>query len=224
MIRTARLVPAALPAKIKDITGQKIGRLTVIEFAGFLSNGKHREQAWRCACASCGGSTVARASNLLGGRTKSCGCSTRSHGRAGTPEYVAWQSMRRRCATPSTTSFEHYGGRNIRVCARWRKFENFYADMGKRPSPQHSLDRINNNGPYSPKNCRWADRKTQARNRRDNRLLTHRGETLCLTDWCERLRVNRELVGGRLRRGWSIEDALTRPPQPGRPHPARLAA
>jgi hypothetical protein len=202
-----------LPAKVKDLTGLRCGKLVAVEFV-WMPNGKARTAAWRCTC-DCGNSTVVRAGNLLGGEQKGCRCVTRSHGQSDTPEYVAWQSMRRRCANPRTTSYEHYGGRGIRVCKRWRKFEDFLADMGPRPSPEHSIDRYpDKDGDYEPGNVRWATRTEQARNTRVNRLITHDGQTLTVTEWSERTRIGASTIGERLRHGWSASDAITTPPQP----------
>jgi hypothetical protein len=202
-----------LPARVKDVTGERFGKLVAVEF-GWVPNGKARTAGWHCRC-ECGGSTVVRGSDLRRGTIKSCGCVKRPHGRAGTPEYIAWQSMRRRCANPRTTSFENYGGRGIKVCRRWRKFENFYAYMGQRPSPEHSLDRWpNKDGNYMPGNVRWATPTEQARNTRANRLLSHDGQTLVLTEWAERTGVGASTLRERLRHGWNVADALTKPPQP----------
>jgi hypothetical protein len=201
-----------LPAKVEDITGQKFGRLTVVGSAGYVPNGPRRTQAWDCAC-ECGSSTVVRGSDLRGGHTRSCGCTRWSHRRTDTPEYVTWRCMLRRCTNRKHEQWKNYGGRGITVCERWRKFENFYADMGERPSRQHSIDRIDNSVGYSPENCRWALPREQSRNTRVNRLLTHDGETLTLTDWSKRKRIGDGTIRQRLRRGWSTERALTMPPR-----------
>ena len=105
------------------------------------------------------------------------------------PEYAAWLSMRRRCDWPKWHDFARYGGRGISVCERWGSFENFYADMGPRPSPSHSLDRINNDGNYEPSNCRWATKVEQAVNRRTTRLVNVDGEMLPLTHAAKRLGI-----------------------------------
>lgn len=123
-----------------------------------------------------------------------------------TPEYRSWEHMIRRCQ-------EHpqYIERGITVCARWiTSFEHFLSDMGARPTLAHTLDRIDNSGPYSPDNCRWATRQEQARNRRSNRLLTHNGETLCLSAWAERLGITPNALYMRLRT-WPVEKALSAP-------------
>jgi len=133
----------------------------------------------------------------------------RPHGLSYTTEYRAWQTMRLRCTNPKNSAYPNYGGRGITVCERWmNSVEAFVADMGPKPSPRHELDRINNDGPYSPENCRWVTRKKNSRNRRSNRLLTFRGETRTLAGWCELLGLPRDTVRKRLVAGWSVDRAL----------------
>lgn len=125
------------------------------------------------------------------------------------PEYTAWAGMLQRCRNPKNAAYPDYGGRGITVCDAWRdSFEAFYADLGPRPSARHSIDRIDNDGNYEPGNCRWATAKEQNRNTRRARLLTFDGRTQLLSDWGAELGVHPEAIRGRLRRGWSIEDAL----------------
>lgn len=134
------------------------------------------------------------------------------HGLSYTPEYRAWQQMRLRCLDPQHRAYPRYGGRGITICDRWKDSpENFVADMGPRPSPRHEIDRVDNDRGYEPDNCRWATRKTNSRNRRSNRMLTHRGETLALAEWCERLNIPRDTVRKRLESGWTVASALETP-------------
>lgn len=128
------------------------------------------------------------------------------------PEYRVWHMMKQRCRNPNTIHFENYGGRGITACKRWDKFVNFYADMGPRPSPKHTLDRIDNDGPYKKSNCRWAVRRVQQRNRRGNRIIEYEGEKLTLSEWSERVGLDRGTIDSRLRRGWGIGMAFTLPP------------
>jgi hypothetical protein len=117
-----------------------------------------------------------------------------------------------RCYNERHPSFKNHGGRGISVCDRWREsFEKFFADMGEPPTRHHSLDRINNDGNYEPSNCRWATVDVQRRNSRQARMLTHNGETMCVKDWAERIGVAPSTLCERLRRGWSVDRALTTP-------------
>ena len=132
-------------------------------------------------------------------------------------EYRAWINMRSRCYTPSSTGFDHYGGRGIRVCDRWKdSFANFLEDMGPRPSPRHSLDRIDCNGDYSPENCRWVTPTVQNRNTTRQHFVTVNGSRMTLADAAEGNPLPYNTILYRLRRGWSINDALARPQQRGR--------
>lgn len=128
--------------------------------------------------------------------------------------YAVWKAMISRCHNPENKSFSRYGDRGIFVCRRWRySFENFVADMGNRPSRDHQVERVNNDGPYSPENCVWADRSSQARNRRDTRWLTMGGKTRCLKEWSELTGIRSSTICVRLKAGWSVEEALSTDPR-----------
>lgn len=124
-----------------------------------------------------------------------------THGMTGTPEFKAWETMRDRCRNPRNKSWRHYGGRGISVCESWQQFENFYADMGPRPTDDHSLDRIDVNGHYEPANCRWALESEQKNNRRDNIFVTNNGRTLTLSQWARELGLPPQLLIQRYSRG-----------------------
>src|SRR6266508_728705 len=153
-----------------DLVGRKFGRLTVTGRAG---NDGHGHAMWACLC-ECGTTiTVARGA-LRTRETQSCGCLKRqrtrethtTHGQSNSPEWRAWRNMRQRCKNRRHPKYRDYGGRGITVCDRWASFENFLADMGPKPSPAHSIDRIDVNGNYEPGNCRWATPKEQRLNQR----------------------------------------------------------
>lgn len=204
-------------SKFNDLTGQQFGRLVVISSAG---SNKHKCFLWNCVC-ECGNESIVLGSNLRSGKTKSCGCyqretigqSSRTHGKCQSVEYSAWKSMQRRCRKES-----NYTDRGISVCDRWlESFENFYADMGDKPSPKHSLDRIDNGGNYTPENCRWATREEQNNNRRTTLVLTLDGISKPLSEWAIYLNLNYKTLSNRQRKGWSDEEILTTPIKNAKP-------
>lgn len=144
------------------------------------------------------------------------------HGLSHLIEHPTWMRMRSRCNNPKNPKYPRYGGRGIRVCAEWEaSFERFYADMGPKPSPAHSIDRIDNNGNYEPGNCRWATNQQQARNQSRTRTFTAFGETRLFIEWLEIYGRNYSLVRSRLHLGWSLERALTEPSKPHCPPPSK---
>ncbi len=136
-----------------------------------------------------------------------------THGMSESAEYRIWKLMKSRCLNPNFPKYPTYGGRGVRICDRWlNSFATFYADMGPRPSPYHSIDRFpNNDGNYEPSNCRWATRTEQVRNRGVTRMLTFDGETLPLIEWAERYGIKYITLYMRLEKGWSIERCLKEP-------------
>lgn len=196
------------------LVGQTYGRWTVLSEA--QQRGRHRY--WICRC-ECGTESEVAHGQLRSGRSKSCGCWKKEerknrvvhgHHRRGkrSTEYRIWDSMRQRCGNPNNMNFHHYGGRGIKVCKRWEKFENFLEDMGKRPAGK-TLDRIDNNGNYTPKNCRWVTQKRQLRNTRRTKFLEFNGKTQSMKDWADELGINYKTLSERIRKGWSTERALT---------------
>lgn len=128
-------------------------------------------------------------------------------------EHAIWRGMIQRCHNPRAKDYARYGGRGIQVCERWRtSFEAFFADMGPRPSTEHAIDRLDNDGPYEPANCAWRTHSENSRNRRNTRHITCFGETLPLVEWAARTGISRVLISHRLRAGWSVEEALTATP------------
>lgn len=144
--------------------------------------------------------------------------STKQH-RSG--EYNAWRHALSRCRNPNTHQFKDYGGRGIKVCERWLVFANFLADMGPKPTPKHTIDRINNDGNYEPGNCRWATRKENNNNTRRSRRIEFNGERLTLQAWAERVGITAGTMHTRLKT-WPLDKALTVGPQEQNQYRAKL--
>lgn len=204
--------PIPTHPNFKDVTGTKYGRLTVLGFAG-RSN---RKSSWYCEC-ECGNIKVAGASSLQSGKTTSCGCrqienwttDKITHGMRYTLEYNSYKHAKERCTNPNDARWKDYGGRGIEF--RFESFEQFFAEVGLRPTPKHSIDRIDVNGHYEVGNVRWASHAEQALNTRNNRLLTCNGRTMAMVEWARELNVHPSAILYRLNSGRSVEDALTSP-------------
>jgi hypothetical protein len=212
-----------------DLTGQRFGRLFVEERA----EGAGRRPKWRCRC-DCGAEKVIFGGALRQGLTRSCGCYMRersrermsplarkgTHHRSRTPEYGVWSGIKGRCLNPRSRSFGDYGARGVYVAARWVEgvdglsgFECFIADMGERPTPTSTIDRIDPTGPYSPANCRWVEKASQNRNKRNTVRVEFAGEEIDLRTLCERHGVPYGRARDRLRRGWTVADAINVAPK-----------
>jgi len=204
----------AIPSRrVKDLTGKVFGRWTVIDYAGLDKQGS---AMWNCRC-DCGTLRTVLCGSLSCKRSTSCGCLKQvgpiTHGKSDSPTYRSWSMMKQRCYNCFVESYQEYGLKGVQVCARWRdSFEAFLEDMGERPSLRHSIDRYpDKEGNYEPGNARWATRGQQNRNRRNNVMLTYKGETLCLQDWSAHTGIDVSTLRSRLTRGWSIEDAIDIP-------------
>lgn len=189
-----------------NLAGQKFGSWTVIERTISNVGGKVH---WLCRC-KCGVEKEIITGNLINNKSTQCkDCYQLIHGRHGTSEYNIWQGLKSRCQVPTDPAYPSYGGRGITVCERWMAFENFYEDMGNRPSKEYSLDRVDNNGPYSKDNCRWATRKQQARNRRTTLRVWFNGEEKPLKEWAEIFEINYHTLWSRIKNGWPTDKAIT---------------
>ena len=214
--------------KIKDLIGNKYGKLTVTSNSGDIT--LNRGAIWTCKC-DCGNVVNVNSRNLITGSTKSCGClyvensiiqgtilakNNTTHGASNTAEYRAWEGIKRRCSNLNNPDYHNYGGRGIKVCDRWldqvNGFINFLADMGLKPSPDHSIDRYpDNDGNYEPSNCRWATPMEQANNTRSNVFYEYKGKQYTGQQISKEFNINIGTFRNRLYNGWSLEKAIETP-------------
>lgn len=212
-----------------DLTGFKNGRLSVL---GRSTRRDGTHVIWRCVC-ECGKKFLAPSSAIKRGDIRSCGCLQKEmyrdlglkngklvgrksnfykhgHGVRGDRLYSIWRNMKYRCERKTNRDYDRYGGSGIRFCERWRKFENFLADMGTPPSNKHTLDRIDGTKGYNKKNCRWVTRHDQARNIRSNIWVTHNGKTMILRDWSTELGIPHPTLYFRYKRGLTPAQVLSK--------------
>lgn len=207
-----------------DLTGQRFGKLTVIEYS---HTNDRRKTFWKCRC-DCGNEKTVAGYNLRSGNTSSCGCGEREnreqlmsrfyndhykHGKCYDRIHTVWAHMKERCSNPNTKDFALYGGRGICVCPEWAGedgFQNFFDwSMKNGYRDDLTIDRINVNGNYEPSNCRWASATQQANNRRSSRLISIDGETKTLAEWCKQYGMNYYSVYYRIEKGCDPKIALT---------------
>lgn len=220
-----------------DLIGMKFNKLRIVEFLGFYPRGKSAVSVWKCIC-DCGKESIGLGFRIKSGTKKSCGCllgvwlkgrkgmpihpnalaavttHNESKGKNQTPEYKAWLSMKGRCLYKGTKSYERYGGRGIKVCERWlHSFENFLADMGRKPTKEHSIGRIENDGNYEPGNCKWSTKEEQQSNTCVSRLIAYKGKTQTIAQWARESGIKKITLYQRFNRGWTTEKCLNEPIQ-----------
>lgn len=205
------------------IMKEKYGLLTPITYSHSKPNKKYDEY-WLFKC-ECGNEKISRLYDVQRSKINSCGClkkkqlanrniANTKHGYFGTPTYDCWTGIIERCCNPNSGNYSDYGGRGIQICQSWRSsFKQFLEDMGEKPDG-HSIDRIDVNGNYERSNCRWANAKTQANNRTNNRKISFNGKTYNLAEWSDITGIKPSTISKRLDKyGWSTEEALTRKPR-----------
>lgn len=197
-----------------DMQGRRFARLTAVEFV----ETRNRLAFWRFHC-DCGAEKVINGSNVRSGKTTSCGCHHRkmaktaktTHGKSGTAEHSVWSGMKQRCLNPNSTFYKRYGGRGIGICDRWLDFQSFLLDMGPRPSPQHTIERLENDKGYAPGNCVWLVRKQQSQNRAVVRRYEFRGSRLTIRQLSEQYAIPVKSLTRRIEAGWEISRAVLEP-------------
>lgn len=214
-------------SKLIDLTGQKFGKLTVIERVGtYITPRGAKTPLWKCKC-DCGEECIVRRNDLRSGAQKSCGCylkeltskMSKKHGMSSSHVNAIWRGIKDRCYNPNNKSYKNYGGRGITVDTRWidkeKGFINFYYDVSKLPhfgEKGYSLDRINNNGNYEIDNVRWANREEQNNNKRNNRFIEYNGKKQTISQWGRELGISESLIKQRLDNlDWTVDNALTTP-------------
>ena len=206
------------------IIGRRYGRLIGLRESDPVigKTKKHRRFWFKC---DCGTEKIINPYNVRTGVIVSCGCKLResaaqsgrksaTHGESKTNEYRVYRAMLNRCYNPKVDRYPNYGGRGIFVCERWRGeggYQNYVDDMGRKPSPRHSIDRIDIDGPYSPENCKWATREEQANNKQNSSFVEFRGKRQTLAQWEAETGIRALNIHNRIKAGWSTERALTMP-------------
>lgn len=194
--------------------GEKFGRLTIMGEAEKRKHSGNWFRMMKCKC-DCGNKKIVRLSHLTAGATMSCGCLCRekiglinkTHGKSYTKIFQIWGNMKSRCYNKNNIGYHRYGGRGISVCDSWLKFENFFDDMGDVPKGM-TLDRIDNNGNYCKKNCKWSTKEEQANNRRTSRIIEYRNKKYTLTQLANKNNIDVRKLWSRLKAGWDIKRAL----------------
>lgn len=200
--------------KREDLTGKKFYELTVLSYSHSTNQGTF----WLCKC-ECGKTKVVRAAALRFGHTRSCGCLQKrvtqkrsfKHGLYRHPIKDVWCAMMQRCYNPKNPGYKNYGGRGIEVCKKWHTFQGFISDMYETWEKGLSIERKENNKGYYKGNCKWATYREQCRNQRRSHKITINGETLNVSQWSERMGFKPNLIHGRIRKGWSKEEAVLTP-------------
>jgi hypothetical protein len=205
-----------IPRRVRNLSGRQYGKLKVISYAGIIGG----QYSWLCLC-ECGQEIVLAGEHIKRKRNSKCICSSRqdlripepwnpSHGIAKHPLYNIWIGMIDRCRNPNNISYKRYGDRGIQVCDRWmNSIESFAEDMGPRPSAVHSIDRLDNDGPYSPENCEWRTSAEQNRNQCSNVWFEHEGRKMVISDWAKELGVERKTLIHRLKIGVPVAIAFS---------------
>lgn len=188
--------------------GDKMGNCIFLKEVNSINDkNKKRKGLFKCYC---GKEFISIISEIKSERTKSCGClrdlkskeRATKHGLNRTPEVMIFEAMKGRCYNKNNKAYKNYGGRGIKICDRWLEedgVQNFLKDMGNKPTKNHSIDRIDNNGDYSPENCRWVERGIQNRNKRSNVFIEYEGKRLCIADWCKETGLDKETIRRRLK-------------------------
>lgn len=200
--------------KLKNLTGQKFGRLTVIGFAYKKLVGKNYKYYWNCLC-ECGTNCIVESYNLKSGTSKSCGCYRKSfrkkHNLTKSRLYRIWRGIRTRCKNPKIKEYVRYGGRGIKVCDEWGNnfisFYNWAIENGYQDDL--TIDRINNNNDYKPSNCRWVTMEEQSQNTKKVIKITYNNEAYSLSKWARIIGINRNTLYTRYKNGWNVEEMLT---------------
>lgn len=213
---------------MKDLKDSDYGRWKVLHFSHKTGEGRSTTVYWMCEC-KCGTKKPVRASSLTGGKSISCGChlkemlvanslAKREDANRNRPEYANWLSMRRRCTQESNASYERYGEVGITVCPEWDDFKKFLEDMGPKPSPMHTIDRIESTKGYYKENCRWATPVEQVRSRSVTTMITYKGETKPLAEWAEILNIKYVTLKKRLFiEKLGVEEAFEKPVRQWKP-------